>query len=454
MKKVAAIALAAVMSSSIINVSAAGRMENIMNSISDTQINILYNDSVIQYQDVKPVNTDGRVMIPFRVVLESMGATVEYDDSQRLVTAKKDDIEIKFTLMDDTIYVNKNGEESTVKMDTPMIIVEDRTLVPIRFMSEALGMQVGWDGDTETVLVMDYDDYFEEFENVIPNLIKTAQLGQNTKYNSENMTFNVDFDTIDVSQPISLDFGGELNGVYDDSVKSIDSSYDITYNGETVSFNMDLILDGTDAYIKTDLIEKIAEKTTDASVKAAALLFEGDTWYKIDIKKVMDSLPIGESNKKIIEAAMLSGNSDDIIELLKNSISTEGDADFDEVMMLAMQLDAYEEIDKYIEVTEKENGEYSVLIDISEQEFSDILKAITGVSDDSIKISLKANSDYDGSKFTSGCDISMDIAVRETEKAKCTITLKDSCEQNDNIKVPSVPEGAEDRTQILIDAIN
>lgn len=454
MKKVAAIALAAVMSSSIINVSAAGRIENIMNSISDTQINILYNDSVIQYQDVKPVNTDGRVMIPFRVVLESMGATVEYDDSQRLVTAKKDDIEIKFTLMDDTIYVNKNGEESTVKMDTPMIIVEDRTLVPIRFMSEALGMQVGWDGDTETVLVMDYDDYFEEFENVIPNLIKTAKLGQDTKYNSENMTFNVDFDTIGVSQPMSLDFGGELNGVYDDSVKSIDSSYDITYNDETMSFDMDLILNGTDVYIKTDLIEKIAEKTTDASIKAAALLFEGDTWYKIDVKKVMDSLPISESDKKIIEAAMLSGNSDDIIELLKNSTSTEGDADFDEVIMLAMQLDTYEEIDKYIEVTEKENGEYSVLIDISEQEFSDILKAITGVNDDSVKISLKANSNYDGSKFTSGCDISIEVPITETESAKCAITLKDNCEQNDNIKVPSVPEGAEDRTQILIDAIN
>lgn len=454
MKKVAAIALAAVMSSSIINVSAAGRIENIMNSISDTQINILYNDSVIQYQDVKPVNTDGRVMIPFRVVLESMGANVEYDDSQRLVTAKKDDIEIKFTLMDDTIYVNKNGEESTVKMDTPMIIVEDRTLVPIRFMSEALGMQVGWDGDTETVLVMDYDDYFDEFESTIPNLIKTAQLGQNTKYNSENLSFEVGLDLIGSKQWDFADVSGEASGVYDDNVKSINSSYDITYNDETISFNMDLILNGTDVYIKTDLIEKIAEKTTDASVKAEALLFEGDTWYKIDIKKVMDALPISESSKKIIEAAMLSGNSDDIIELLKSSISTEGDADFDEVIMLAMQLDAYEEIDKYIEVTEKENGEYSVLIDISEQEFSDILKAITGVSDDSVKISLKANSDYDGSKFTSGCDISMDIAVTETEKAKCTITLKDSCEQNDNIKVPSVPEGAEDRTQILIDAIN
>lgn len=41
--------------------------------------------------------------------------------------------------MDDTIYVDNNGSESTVKMDTPMIIVDDRTLVPIRFMSNAFG---------------------------------------------------------------------------------------------------------------------------------------------------------------------------------------------------------------------------------------------------------------------------------------------------------------------------
>ena len=38
---------------------------------------------------VKPVNIDGRVMIPFRAALENMGATVDYNDAERLVTAKK-----------------------------------------------------------------------------------------------------------------------------------------------------------------------------------------------------------------------------------------------------------------------------------------------------------------------------------------------------------------------------
>ncbi len=46
-------------------------------------------------------------------------------------------------------------------------------LVPIRFMSNAFGMQVGWDGDTETVVILDADDYFNEFENSAPNMSTT-----------------------------------------------------------------------------------------------------------------------------------------------------------------------------------------------------------------------------------------------------------------------------------------
>ena len=151
MKKLTTLILTAtmMMSSIAINVQAAGRITTIDEALADaSQIHILYNDTVVEYEDVKPVNTEGRVMIPFRAVLEDMGATVEYDDSQRLVTATKGETQIKFTLMDDAIYINNNGVDSTITMDVPMIIVEGRTLVPIRFMSNALGMQVGWDGET------------------------------------------------------------------------------------------------------------------------------------------------------------------------------------------------------------------------------------------------------------------------------------------------------------------
>ena len=119
MKKIIAAAVAASMVVPCFSVSAAERVKEVSSVYGD-------NDKVVKYDDVKPVNTDGRVMIPFRAALENMGASVDYDDSSRLVTAKKGDTTIKFTLMDDTIYVDNNGSESTVKMDTPMIIVDDR----------------------------------------------------------------------------------------------------------------------------------------------------------------------------------------------------------------------------------------------------------------------------------------------------------------------------------------
>ena len=149
MKKIIAAAVAASMVVPCFSVSAAERVKEVSSVYGDkSEIHMVYNDKVVKYDDVKPVNTDGRVMIPFRAALENMGASVDYDDSIRLVTAKKGDTTIMLTLMDDTIYVDDNGSESTVKMDTPMIIVDDRTLVPIRFMSNAFGMQVGWDGNT------------------------------------------------------------------------------------------------------------------------------------------------------------------------------------------------------------------------------------------------------------------------------------------------------------------
>ena len=110
MKKFLSAIIAAAMTVSCMTAQAASRTEEVFNSIyDDSEIHILYNDTVVKYDDVKPVNTDGRVMIPFRAALENMGAAVDYNNESRLVTAKKGDTEIKFTLMDDIIYINKTA---------------------------------------------------------------------------------------------------------------------------------------------------------------------------------------------------------------------------------------------------------------------------------------------------------------------------------------------------------
>ncbi len=101
--------------------------------------------------DQPPVIMDDRTLVPFRTIFESMGATVEWVAAERKVLAKRNDIEI--SLIIDGNILNKNGEEITI--DAPAKIVNDRTMVPARAVSEALGAMVDWDPVTRTVIIDD-----------------------------------------------------------------------------------------------------------------------------------------------------------------------------------------------------------------------------------------------------------------------------------------------------------
>ena len=58
-------------------------------------------------------------------------------------------MEIKLTINDKTAYVN--GKE--IALDTPSVIKDGRTLVPVRFISESLGKTVEWDAENKYVIV-------------------------------------------------------------------------------------------------------------------------------------------------------------------------------------------------------------------------------------------------------------------------------------------------------------
>ena len=101
--------------------------------------------------DQPPVIVDDRTLVPFRTIFESLGATVEWVSSERKVLAKRGDTEI--SLIIDSNILNKNGAET--KIDAPAKIVNDRTMVPARAVSEALGAMVDWDSVTRTVIIKD-----------------------------------------------------------------------------------------------------------------------------------------------------------------------------------------------------------------------------------------------------------------------------------------------------------
>ena len=90
--------------------------------------------------DAEPVIIKGRVLVPFRGIFEALDADVHWYSDTGKVIAHKGNTTIEITIGGPTL---KNGKP--VSLDVPPRIIRGRTMVPIRFVSEALGAQVHWD---------------------------------------------------------------------------------------------------------------------------------------------------------------------------------------------------------------------------------------------------------------------------------------------------------------------
>ncbi|WP_019640075.1 N-acetylmuramoyl-L-alanine amidase family protein [Paenibacillus fonticola] len=95
-------------------------------------------------------NVKGNVMIPIRVVMEELGFDVDWEKRTRTVTIKQSDTTIKLIVNQTSATVN--GKKATLSI-APML-KQDTTLVPLRFVSEQMGLTVGWDNATKTVYLI------------------------------------------------------------------------------------------------------------------------------------------------------------------------------------------------------------------------------------------------------------------------------------------------------------
>ena len=100
--------------------------------------------------EAAPTIVNGRTMVPLRFIGEAFGATFEYDPIFKIIDINFGGQEIKMQIGKKVAFVN--GKETS--LDVAPYIVNGRTLVPIRFISEIFGSNVVWDGTTKTVTVV------------------------------------------------------------------------------------------------------------------------------------------------------------------------------------------------------------------------------------------------------------------------------------------------------------
>lgn len=93
---------------------------------------------------------DGRTMVPLRAIFEALGASVDWNQSTKTVTSTLDEVQISLSIGSNELL--KNGEK--VLLDVPARIMNMRTVVPVRAVSEAFGVDVVWDKETRTVALL------------------------------------------------------------------------------------------------------------------------------------------------------------------------------------------------------------------------------------------------------------------------------------------------------------
>jgi len=112
--------------------------------------NVVLNGNKLAF-NVPPIVESGRTLVPLRTIFESLGATVTWDEDSQTVTAIKGTNTIKLQIGSYTATINGKPMELSV----PGEVVNGRTLVPLRFVSEAMGCKVDWVEATQTVVITD-----------------------------------------------------------------------------------------------------------------------------------------------------------------------------------------------------------------------------------------------------------------------------------------------------------
>lgn len=133
-----------------------------IHAMAKNDIRVNLNDKALSF-DVLPQIINERTMVPLRAIFEALGASVDWNQETKTIISTKGNTTIKLTINSNIMYVNDNP----ITLDTPACVIDDRTLVPVRAISEAFDCYVSWNGEQQTVLIYSENTDFYQIKELI-----------------------------------------------------------------------------------------------------------------------------------------------------------------------------------------------------------------------------------------------------------------------------------------------
>lgn len=398
-------------------------------------ITVTYNGENIECKEQSPVIKGGRTMVPLRAVFERIGCEVNFENG--VITAVRGDETVTLSIGSEKAQVVSGGIKKEHVLDAAPIIENNRTLVPVRFVAEALGCKINWNPNQKEVVIIDVSAWKKDikdnapavdallsapFANLADNLVKnysTFEFEYKLKNAEEKqpdadiklrLTFNGQTQSKDGKKKMSYTVNVKFTGLksYANQLKDKEQKQKLQKLADITKINLEFVLDEDyNAYVEIEGIKKITDAlglskdmknnevlkiplgeimTEESGLPLGTILRTGSLWDGIE-KAVNESNTMFTQTTKTIN---------DIIVLLKESLR-------------ANETEIKTENGKTTytikEKTEKSDGTHpdcSIKLTVKDNEISKCeLKAsseYTQISDESGEIYYKWSADISSSK--------------------------------------------------------
>ena len=218
---------------------------------------IIMDGKLTEYNDV-PLSVADRTLLPLRELLVNLGvpnddAHIIYNDEEKSVTVYMDQMKIYLVVGNNVAYVNDQPIELDV---APVFYAKlNRTYIPLRFVSEALGKKVIWDGSANAILICDAAKY-DSIKQILDRSGEAMKL-----VNKFKQTLNVD-STVESEQG-NVKFNINVEAQVDKIQKKMymKMAMDMALNMLSMEMKMDTYYTDNASYIQDILTQKWQKKT-------------------------------------------------------------------------------------------------------------------------------------------------------------------------------------------------